>query len=263
MATVTLKPSGKKIEIATDKSLLEALTEQGIYIKSSCGGHASCSDCIIKVVSGADNLNEPTFDETQYLGNVFHITKERLSCQTRLNGDICIDISSHDEETDREKIRTKKHNPNKNIIKRKKDEIIVNTETKENDPIPPKEGGYKKPKLFNSIEENPDDMVPWELKDQYTRKFSSGNNRPDDIGNRVRNDKGNDHLNEDDDNFGNRDPEEYQKLTGRTNENYPRNPNHKKRFNNGPYDGQGSAGGPRKRPHNKFRKNFKKKPTGE
>ena len=47
MATVTLNPSGKKLDLGTDKSLLEALVEEGIYIKSSCGGHASCSDCIV------------------------------------------------------------------------------------------------------------------------------------------------------------------------------------------------------------------------
>ena len=30
------------------------------------------------------------------LGNVFHITKERLSCQTKVTGDAVIDISAHE-----------------------------------------------------------------------------------------------------------------------------------------------------------------------
>ena len=55
-----------------------------MYIKSSCGGVASCTDCRIKVIAGEDSLTTPPFEEVQLLGNVFHITKERLSCQAKI-----------------------------------------------------------------------------------------------------------------------------------------------------------------------------------
>ena len=75
---VTLSPSEKVIKVDEKTNLLEALRNVGIYIKSSCGGHASCSDCIVKIAEGTDNVAEPTFEEVQLLGNVFHITKESI-----------------------------------------------------------------------------------------------------------------------------------------------------------------------------------------
>lgn len=104
---VTLRPSGEVVEVDSSKSLLENLREKDIYVKSSCGGVASCSDCICKVVTGEDNLESPPFAELKLLGNVFHITKERLLCQTKIVGDVTIDISRHDKASDEEKLKSK------------------------------------------------------------------------------------------------------------------------------------------------------------
>lgn len=91
----------KTVQIEEKTSLLEALKGKGYSLRSSCGGHASCSDCLIKVLSGEDNLNSPSFAEIQLLGNVFHITKERLACQTTLLGEVALDISSHSDDEQR------------------------------------------------------------------------------------------------------------------------------------------------------------------
>ena len=56
------------------------------------------------------------------LGNVFHITKERLACQTKITGDVTIDISHHDQAADQKKLKNKKHNKNK--PKRRKPEEV-------------------------------------------------------------------------------------------------------------------------------------------
>tara|TARA_Y100001954_G_C15827547_1_gene613059 strand:- start:7651 stop:8391 length:741 start_codon:yes stop_codon:yes gene_type:complete len=106
---VMLKPSGQEFEIDEDKSILEALKEKGVYIKSSCGGVASCTDCRVKVIAGEDALTTPPFEEVQLLGNVFHITKERLSCQTKICGDeiVILDLSEHDKKKDNEALRNK------------------------------------------------------------------------------------------------------------------------------------------------------------
>jgi len=88
-------PSQEIIEVDEKTDLLQALTKKGMSIRSDCGGHASCSTCIIKIVSGEEYTSAPGFIEIQLLGNVFHITKERLSCQTKITGDVVIDISGH------------------------------------------------------------------------------------------------------------------------------------------------------------------------
>lgn len=124
MPKVFIRPSGEEVEIDTETNLLDALVEKGVYVKSSCGGHASCSDCVIKIISGEDNLTPPPFEEIQLLGNVFHITKERLGCQTKITGDITVDLSKHDKETDQENLKKKTSNfVRKNTKVRKQDDV--------------------------------------------------------------------------------------------------------------------------------------------
>ena len=123
--TVTFS-NGQTLEVSEDQNLLEAAREAGIYIKSGCGGHASCSDCLVKVTSGEDNINAPSFEETQLIGNVFHITKERLSCQTKITGPVEIDISGHDKSADAQKILNKTQKfikPNSPVRKRSPEEV--------------------------------------------------------------------------------------------------------------------------------------------
>lgn len=127
MPKVTLYPSEEVIEVRDDQNLLEALRDRGVYIKSSCGGVASCSDCIIKIRSGEDEVSPPPFEELALLGNVFHITKERLACQTYAQGDITIDISDHDKQKDQARLQSKtssQHRKSNPAVKvRKKDDV--------------------------------------------------------------------------------------------------------------------------------------------
>lgn len=105
---VTLWPNGESFSCNEDTTLLKALKDNNHYIKSSCGGVASCSDCIIKIHTGENNISPPTFGEIKLLGNVFHITKERLSCQVLVKGNVTIDITKHDETKDQTKTANKK-----------------------------------------------------------------------------------------------------------------------------------------------------------
>lgn len=95
----TLWPSGEVLDLNGEETLLKQLKDSGKSIKSSCGGCATCSDCIVIVKSGELNLTAQTFEELRLLGNVFHITKERLSCQTKLLGDVTLDVSAHEKST--------------------------------------------------------------------------------------------------------------------------------------------------------------------
>tara|TARA_B100001971_G_C18268036_1_gene596531 strand:+ start:106451 stop:106942 length:492 start_codon:yes stop_codon:yes gene_type:complete len=143
MYKVKLEPLNKTVEVNDHKSLFEQLKEQGININSTCGGVASCSKCIVKVTDGMDNMNDIPFEEKQILGNVFHLTNERLCCQLFAKGDLTLDISDHVKDEDIVK---------KKVLRRtmaEKNEIQAQKE-KERAENPPKikEGGFKRPRAF-------------------------------------------------------------------------------------------------------------------
>jgi ferredoxin len=186
---LTVKPTGEVFEIEEGKSVLELLQSKEVYVKSSCGGHATCNDCIVKIVSGEDNLSPSPFSELKLLGNVFHITKERLACQLSCMGDITIDISAHDKDRDERKT-AKKKGPEKKVapIKVRKEQEVKEIQTDrtafrekkaenqeswqkhwEKNPTQASEknkaknlGGNKAPKYFNT------DKIDYETND-YTR----------------------------------------------------------------------------------------------
>ncbi|MBC98415.1 MAG: hypothetical protein CME63_11740 [Halobacteriovoraceae bacterium] len=179
--TVHLHPKGNSIEIDGETDLLTALREEGVYIKSSCGGYASCSDCLVKILEGEDNINSPSFEETQMIGNVFHITKERLACQVKVEGEVKVDLSRHDESADAKKLTKKNNRFNKSKAPVKKrsraevDEILSERKMKseekekkrnswekhwekEKDGIKRGTGGGKRPKPFRTdhLDDDPD-----------------------------------------------------------------------------------------------------------
>jgi len=169
---VTLWPSGEILDFNTEESLLVQLKKAGKKIKSSCGGCATCSDCTIVVKSGESNLTPQNFEELRLLGNVFHITKERLSCQTKIIGDVTLDISAHEKNTftgKNEKVGVAQGQKNtKTLLKKREDIEKAEIESKEKnqekpsgdwyrhwekegeDPNKPKKlGGNKRVKPFN------------------------------------------------------------------------------------------------------------------
>ena len=145
---VTVIPQGTSFEMDENHSLLENLKSQGFFIKSSCGGHATCSDCVVKVITGETNVLPPEFAEIKLLGNVFHITGERLSCQAKVCGDVTIDISAHKEGLVQEGLQSKSKKVKTMIRTRKSQEAKEQAEMEKSpqEEIPPKQGGFSKPK---------------------------------------------------------------------------------------------------------------------
>lgn len=147
---VTVLPNNEQVEISQHETLYAALKAKGHAIKSTCGGCASCGQCVVKIVAGAENLLDPSFEETQLMGNVFHLTQERLSCQTYLRGDVSVDISEH------LNLEVSK----KPVFKvRKKEDMLANDKQEDNAEVattmkPKKLGGGKKPRAFKYNEEN-------------------------------------------------------------------------------------------------------------
>ena len=98
-------PQNKTIEVKPGQSVLHAAQDNGIYIKSVCGGRASCAECRVRVEEGMDNCLPPAAPELALIGSGYFIDRRRLSCQMKCVGDIVIDLS---EQVEKEK-RLKGH----------------------------------------------------------------------------------------------------------------------------------------------------------
>lgn len=174
----TLWPSGEVLNLSDEETLLSALKKAGKKIKSSCGGCASCGDCVVTIKSGDLNLTPQSFEELRLLGNVFHITKERLSCQTKMTGDVTIDISAHEKNTFTGKGEKEVSKSTTTRLKKREEiekSVRENEEKKrsqssdswyrhwekegEDDPSKQKKlGGNKRPRAFNYTDPNKDEQ---------------------------------------------------------------------------------------------------------
>ena len=84
MAEITFHPSGVVVTGQPGESLFELGRRNGVPISTSCNGKASCGLCRVAIVSGEEGLSPMGPLEKRHLGNVYFITKQRLSCQARL-----------------------------------------------------------------------------------------------------------------------------------------------------------------------------------
>ena len=168
---VTIWPAGKVVNMNDKGTLLAQLKSSGYGIKSSCGGCASCGDCKVVVTAGDENLNEPSFEEKQLIGNVFHITKERLACQTNITGPVTIDITAHLDTMQPKKattVRRTRDEATEIVVKRKE----ASLEKRANKT--PRQGGGNKPKAFNFNEED-QAVKDAELKEELENRYKNKN----------------------------------------------------------------------------------------
>jgi len=84
MPNVTFQPSGVVVPGQPGESLFEIGRRSGVPISTSCNGKASCGLCRVVILAGEDGLTPLNSFERRHLGNVYFITKQRLSCQARL-----------------------------------------------------------------------------------------------------------------------------------------------------------------------------------
>jgi len=89
---ITFLPSGVSIEVHEGVTLFNAAPRVDVAIPSQCGGRCACALCRVEVVEGAEFLSPLAWDEEEHLGNSFHLTKERLSCQCRVFGDVVVKV---------------------------------------------------------------------------------------------------------------------------------------------------------------------------
>ena len=84
--------SEKKIEVAAGSKITQAAYLAQIQIAQTCGGTPSCTDCKIQVLTEAPggSLEEMSGEEKRLLGNVYHLTHERLSCQSVIKDSLTV-----------------------------------------------------------------------------------------------------------------------------------------------------------------------------
>lgn len=101
MPWIHFRKARPSIEVPVGTELMQALLDHGIPVASSCRGDGICAKCRIEIVSpaGAElteiakNLS-PENDSESFLRERHGLEpSERISCQTRVLGDITVDTT--------------------------------------------------------------------------------------------------------------------------------------------------------------------------
>jgi ferredoxin len=81
------------VACAEGESVFEVARRHGVPVATACVGKATCGLCRVKVLAGEEHLSPFNAGERKHLGNVYFITKERLSCQARVSGgDVVVEV---------------------------------------------------------------------------------------------------------------------------------------------------------------------------
>ena len=94
MPAITIKSGDTTtvVDCAEGSTLFEAGAKISAGIDTACVGKGTCGLCRVKIIAGAEHLPPFTEEERKHLGNVYHITKVRLSCRCKVSGDVTIEI---------------------------------------------------------------------------------------------------------------------------------------------------------------------------
>ncbi len=96
MPTVTIERPAPDaplvVECAEGTTLFEAGAKLTAGIDTACVGKGTCGLCRVKIVAGLEHVTPYTDEERKHLGNVYHVTKVRLACRTKITGDVTIAI---------------------------------------------------------------------------------------------------------------------------------------------------------------------------
>lgn len=93
MPTVRFLPSDQSIEGPDGETLFELGRQLELPIDTACVGKGTCGLCRVKIIEGAEHLSPYGEIEERHLGNVYHLTRIRLACQTRINGDVVVELA--------------------------------------------------------------------------------------------------------------------------------------------------------------------------
>ena len=81
LPSIRFLPSGKVQECHAGQSVFEVGWKSEVGIQSACVGKGTCGLCRVVIESGEKSLSPYNDVEEKHLGNLYHLTKLRLSCQ--------------------------------------------------------------------------------------------------------------------------------------------------------------------------------------
>ncbi|MEM7474455.1 MAG: NADH:ubiquinone reductase (Na(+)-transporting) subunit F [Planctomycetota bacterium] len=142
LAKLAFVPSGdveleinetKKISVPAGGKLLGALSEEGIFVSSACGGGGTCAQCIVKVLDGGGEILET---EKSHINNKEAKDGLRLSCQVAVKQDMKIEVPPEVFETKKWECTVRSNRNVATFIK----ELVL--ELPEGEQVDFKSGGY-------------------------------------------------------------------------------------------------------------------------
>ncbi len=100
---IKFMPQNIEVDVDPSKSLLKIATENGIKIKSICGGIASCAECRVIITEGDNSIPEPGKAELNLIGTGYYLDGRRLACQVRCFGSVTVDLTEQINKVDTQK----------------------------------------------------------------------------------------------------------------------------------------------------------------
>ncbi len=100
---IKFMPQNIEVDVDPAKSLLKIATENGIKIKSICGGIATCGECRVKIIEGDNSIPEPGKPELNMIGTSYYLDGRRLSCQVHCFGSVTVDLTEQVNKVDTQK----------------------------------------------------------------------------------------------------------------------------------------------------------------
>jgi len=87
MATLTIIPSGKTVEVTEGTTLLAAIMAADEGINHKCDGNAKCGTCHVFVQEGRKGVSRIAREENEMLDTIVGVgSKSRLACQVKVLG---------------------------------------------------------------------------------------------------------------------------------------------------------------------------------
>lgn len=91
--TVTFQKLGKTVPALFASDTIYSIAEdEGFGLSGTCEGNGDCALCVITIVSGAENITAMSEDEAAILKQMEKPPGCRLSCQSKVRGDMVVDF---------------------------------------------------------------------------------------------------------------------------------------------------------------------------
>lgn len=87
--TITFADIGTTVTVPRGTRIVEVAEKVGASIPFGCKEN-DCGDCMVEVLSGAENLSTPSALENELLKKKFAKPGHRLACQAMVLGDVTV-----------------------------------------------------------------------------------------------------------------------------------------------------------------------------